>query len=94
MAQTESEFHTILKLLMEHYLKKKITKKEMLLFTLFFNYFMKKWGPGSHVQNWYARLTRSLWLATRDWRTHTRPSRRTTPSDLSGPWASLQVGQN
>ena len=54
MAQTESEFHIILKLLMEHYLRKNLTKKEMSSITLFFKYFMKQWGPGSHVQNWYA----------------------------------------
>ena len=55
MCQTADEFRALTKLLKEHYCSlDTLSAHELSLVKTFFVYFLSQWGPGSHVQNWYA----------------------------------------
>ena len=55
MTQTADEFNRLTDLLVKHYTSNPaLSANELDLVTTFFDYFLQQWGPGSHVQNWYA----------------------------------------
>ena len=55
MCQTAAEFNRLTTLLVEHYnTNSSLSATELDLVSAFFDYFLQQWGPGSHVQNWYA----------------------------------------
>ena len=55
MCQTAAEFNRLTTLLVEHYsTNASLSANELHLVSTFFAYFLAQWGPGSHVQNWYA----------------------------------------
>jgi hypothetical protein len=54
MMQTDVEFQLCIKLLVKHYSNLKLPKDIKKAVVEFFDYFVKQWGPGSHVQNWFA----------------------------------------
>ena len=54
MCQTAAEFNRLTTLLVEHYTNSSLSASEHILVSTFFDYFLQQWGPGNHVQNWYA----------------------------------------
>ena len=55
MTQTAAEFNRLTDLLVQHYsTNPALTATELDHVSTFFAYFLQQWGPGSHVQNWYA----------------------------------------
>ena len=55
MTQTAAEFNRLTDLLVKHYsTNPALNSTELDHVSTFFNYFLQQWGPGSHVQNWYA----------------------------------------
>ena len=55
MTQTAAEFNRLTDLLVKHSsTNPALSANELNLVTTFFDYFLQQWGPGSHVQNWYA----------------------------------------
>ena len=55
MTQTAAEFNRLTDLLVQHYsTNPALTVTELDHVSTFFAYFLQQWGPGSHVQNWYA----------------------------------------
>ena len=49
------EFKAQTRLLEEHYCSlATLCAHKLTLVKTFFTYFLTKWGPGRHVQNWYA----------------------------------------
>ena len=55
MCQTAAEFNRLTELLVQHYsTNPALSANELTLVSSFFDYFLQQWGPGSHVQNWYA----------------------------------------
>ena len=55
MCQTKEEFEALTRLIKEHYCSlATLTAHELSLVKTFFSYFLTQWGPGSHVENWYA----------------------------------------
>ena len=55
MCQTAAEFNRLTELLVQHYsTNPALSVSDLSLVSSFFEYFLLQWGPGSHVQNWYA----------------------------------------